>query len=56
MQALFELDEFVPRSKTRCRHSKKNLVAMLRTYAGRPTPLTFANRLTDHYADAGKSI
>jgi tryptophan synthase beta chain len=27
-------------------------VAMLRTYAGRPTPLTYAERLTDHYGRA----
>ena len=48
MQALFELDELY-RDAKRDAIFKKDFVAMLRTYAGRPTPLTFANRLIDHY-------
>jgi tryptophan synthase beta chain len=48
MQALFELDELY-RDAKRDVTFKKAFAEMLRTYAGRPTPLTFANRLTDHY-------
>jgi tryptophan synthase beta chain len=48
MHALFELDELY-RDAKRDVTFKKAFVEMLRTYAGRPTPLTFANRLTDHY-------
>ncbi len=48
IQALFDLEELYREAK----HDtifKKELVTMLRTYAGRPTPLTFADRLTKHY-------
>jgi tryptophan synthase beta chain len=48
MQALFELDEIYRKAKLD-RTFINEFVAMLRTYAGRPTPLTFANRLSDHY-------
>jgi tryptophan synthase beta chain len=48
MHALFELDELY-RDAKRDTTFKKEFVTMLRTYAGRPTPLTFANRLTEHY-------
>jgi tryptophan synthase, beta subunit len=48
MQALFELDDLYREAKQDAKF-KKEFVTMLRTYAGRPTPLTFANRLTEHY-------
>jgi len=48
MQALFELDELYREAKQDAKF-KKEFVTMLRTYAGRPTPLTFANRLTEYY-------
>jgi tryptophan synthase beta chain len=48
MQALFELDELY-REVKRDATFKKEFVAMLHTYAGRPTPLTYGNRLTEHY-------
>jgi tryptophan synthase beta chain len=48
MQALFELDELYREAK-RDATFKKEFIAMLHTYAGRPTPLTFANRLTEYY-------
>jgi tryptophan synthase beta chain len=48
MHALFELEELY-RDAKRDPEFKKEFVAMLKTYAGRPTPLTFANRLTEHY-------
>jgi tryptophan synthase beta chain len=48
MQALFDLDNLCREAKKDATF-KKEFVAMLRTYAGRPTPLTFANRLTEHY-------
>jgi tryptophan synthase beta chain len=48
MQALFKLDDLYREAK-RDATFKKEFVTMLRTYAGRTTPLTFANRLTDHY-------
>ena len=48
MHALFELDKLY-RDAKRDVTFKKEFVAMLRSYAGRPTPLTFANRLTEHY-------
>jgi tryptophan synthase beta chain len=48
MQALFELEKLYLEA-TRDTEFKKELLAMLRSYAGRPTPLTFANRLTEHY-------
>jgi tryptophan synthase beta chain len=48
MHALFELDELYQDAK-RDTTFKKEFAAMLRTYAGRPTPLTFANRLTEYY-------
>ncbi len=48
MHALFELEELYSEVK-RDSEFKKEFVTMLHTYAGRPTPMTFANRLTDHY-------
>jgi tryptophan synthase beta chain len=48
MQALFKLDKLYREAK-RDTTFKKEFTAMLRTYAGRPTPLTFGNRLTEHY-------
>ena len=48
MHALFELEKLYREAK-RDGEFKKEFIAMLRTYAGRPTPLTFANRLTEHY-------
>ena len=48
MQALFDLDDLYYEAKKDATF-KKEVTAMLRTYAGRPTPLTFANRLTEHY-------
>jgi tryptophan synthase beta chain len=48
MHALFELEELY-RDAKRDTKFKKEFITMLRTYAGRPTPLTFANRLTEHY-------
>lgn len=48
MHALFELEKLYSKVK-RDSIFKKEFRGMLRTYAGRPTPLTFANRLTEHY-------
>ena len=48
MHALFDLEELYREAK-RDAEFKKEFITMLRTYAGRPTPLTFANRLTEHY-------
>jgi tryptophan synthase beta chain len=48
MKALFELEELYSEAK-RDAVFKKEFVEMLRTYAGRPTPLTFADRLTEYY-------
>ncbi|RPI06101.1 MAG: tryptophan synthase subunit beta, partial [Ignavibacteriae bacterium] len=48
MQALFDLEQLY-REARRDPEFKKEFVAMLRNYAGRPTALTFANRLTEHY-------
>ena len=48
MRALFELEELY-RDAKRDAEFKKEFMAILRTYAGRPTPLTYANRLTEHY-------
>ena len=48
MHALFELEELY-REVKRDPEFKKEFMTMLHTYAGRPTPLTFANRLTEHY-------
>ena len=48
MHALVELDDLY-RDAKRDMKFKKEFIAMLRTYAGRPTPLTFANRLTEYY-------
>ena len=48
MHALFELEKLYREAK-RDPEFKKEFVAMLQTYAGRPTPLTFANRLMEHY-------
>ncbi|MBN1398332.1 MAG: tryptophan synthase subunit beta [Bacteroidetes bacterium] len=48
MQALFELDELY-RDAVKDKAFKKEFTSMLKSYAGRPTPLTFSDRLTDHY-------
>jgi tryptophan synthase beta chain len=48
MPALSELDKLYRNTK-RDTIFKKEFVAMLRTYAGRPTPLTFADRLTEYF-------
>jgi tryptophan synthase beta chain len=48
MQALFELEELYREAK-RDSKFKKEFITNLHTYAGRPTPLTFANRLTEYY-------
>ena len=48
MHALFDLEELYREAK-RDAEFKKEFITMLRTYAGRPTPLTFANRLTEYY-------
>ena len=48
MHALFELEELYRETK-RTPEFKNEFIAMLHTYAGRPTPLTFANRLTEYY-------
>jgi tryptophan synthase beta chain len=48
MQALFDLADLYQDAQ-RDVIFKKEFVSMLRTYAGRPTPLTFANRLTEYY-------
>lgn len=48
MQALFELDKLYTGAK-RDATFKKEFKSMLQSYAGRPTPLTFADRLTEHY-------
>ena len=48
MHALFELEKLYVEAK-RDTEFKKEFIAMLRSYAGRPTPLTFANRLTEQY-------
>jgi tryptophan synthase beta chain len=48
MQALFELEELYKKTKHDSEF-KKEFITMLHTYAGRPTAITFANRLTDHY-------
>ncbi|MGD0037578.1 MAG: tryptophan synthase subunit beta [Bacteroidota bacterium] len=48
MHALFELEELYRKAKNDPEF-KKEFITMLHTYAGRPTPLTFANRLTEHY-------
>jgi len=48
MHALFELEKLYVEAK-RDAEFKKEFLAMLHSYAGRPTPLTFANRLTEHY-------
>ena len=48
MHALFELDELY-RDAKRDKTFKNEFITMLREYAGRPTPLTFGNRITEHY-------
>ena len=48
MQALFELEELYSEAK-KDSEFKKEFIAMLHSYAGRPTPLTFADRLTEYY-------
>jgi tryptophan synthase beta chain len=48
MQALFELDELY-RDARRDPVFRKEFRATLHSYAGRPTPLTFAERLTQNY-------
>jgi len=48
LPALIELEKMYADAKTDPTFQRE-FVAMLREYAGRPTPLTFADRLTDHY-------
>jgi tryptophan synthase beta chain len=48
MQALFDLEKLYLRSK-RDVTFKKEFTSLLHSYAGRPTPLTFADRLTEYY-------
>ncbi len=48
MAALTELENLYSRSKEDAGFQEE-LQAMLRDYAGRPTPLTFASRLTEHF-------
>jgi tryptophan synthase beta chain len=48
MPALFELEKLYKNAK-RDPQFKKEFRSMLLTYAGRPTPLTYANRLTEYY-------
>ncbi len=48
MSALFELDKLYKDAK-QDKFFKNKFVEMLKQYAGRPTPLTFANRLTEYY-------
>jgi len=48
LHALLEL-EALYRDAKRDPEFKKEFLALLRTYAGRPTPLTFANRMTEYY-------
>jgi len=51
MAALFELEELYAAAKTDPTFQLE-VRRMLRDYAGRPTPLTFAERLTAHYGGA----
>jgi len=48
MSALFELDELYREAK-RDPQFMREFRTMLHTYAGRPTPLTFADRLSQHF-------
>ena len=48
MQALAELERLY-RDAQHDAAFKKEFTGMLHTYAGRPTPVTYANRLTEHY-------
>jgi len=48
LPALLELEEMYKAASTDPAF-KAEFVQMLRDYAGRPTPLTFADRLTEHY-------
>jgi tryptophan synthase beta chain len=48
MSALFELEELYDDAK-KDRSFKRELDSLLYTYAGRPTPLTYADRLSVHY-------
>jgi tryptophan synthase beta chain len=48
MPALFELERLYKNAK-RDPSFRKQFLDMLRTYAGRPTSLTYADRLTDYY-------
>jgi len=48
LPALIELEKMYADAKTDPTFQRE-FVAMLREYAGRPTPMTFADRLTDHY-------
>jgi len=48
MQALHDLEILYAEAK-RDPEFKKEFKRLLNTYAGRPTPMTFANRLTQHY-------
>ncbi len=51
MAPLFELERAYARAK-RDRRFQSELAALLRDYAGRPTPLYFARRLTEHVGGA----
>ncbi len=51
MPALFELDRIYREAKADPRF-RAEFLSTLRAYAGRPTSLTFADRLTDHYGKA----
>jgi tryptophan synthase beta chain len=48
MHALFELDGLYQIAKCD-KKFKGEFIGMLQTYAGRPTPLTFGDRITDHF-------
>ena len=51
MNALFELEALYARAK-RDPKFHAEYISILREYAGRPTPLTYAGRLTNHYGKA----
>ena len=51
MPALFELEQMYAEAKKDEAFSRE-FISLLREYAGRPTPLTFASRLTEHYGGA----
>jgi tryptophan synthase beta chain len=48
MRALSDLDDLYRDAKSDATF-KKEFMSMLHTFAGRPTPLTFADRLTEYY-------